>query len=246
MGLQGSLEGMDLSDLIQLNCQSGERSLLTAQRDGEEVWLYFDAGEIVHAQAGDLRGEEAVYEFLTWDRGTFTVEQGAVAPLVSIEIPWLALVMEGLRRLDEKRLAEKQSGTEAEKEVAAMPEPKKRGERLELAVRNIVGGATALEGVAVVSLDGLIIAATLPPHMEQLRVGAVSAAILNLSNRSVGQLERGDFQQTLIQGQDGNIIITYAGENAAFVGLTAKGANLGMVFLEVREGAKMIAEILES
>jgi hypothetical protein len=75
-------------------------------------------------------------------------------------------------------------------------------------------------------------------------VGAVAAAILSLSGRSVGQLERGTFQQTLIQGSDGNIVITDAGKNAAFVALTGENVNLGMVFLEVREAAGTIAEVL--
>ncbi len=75
-------------------------------------------------------------------------------------------------------------------------------------------------------------------------MGAVAASILSLSGRSVGQLARGDLQQTLIQGSGGNVIITHAGKNAAFVALTGKDVNLGMAFLEAREGAETVAGIL--
>ncbi len=236
MAVQGNLQGLDVADLIQWNCQAGLPARLIARRDDEEIVLYFEGGEIVHAQAGTLQGEEAVYRFLTWDSGVFEVEQGILPPRVTVRMPWLALVMEGKRRLDEQRVQEKEPST--------MERPMKRGERLEAAVRGIVERATALQGVAVITLDGLVIAAALPPNLEQLRVGAVAAGILSLSGRSIAQLERGEFQQTLIQGSEGNIVITYAGKNAAFVGITGKGANLGMVLLEVREGTKAVAEIL--
>jgi len=122
--------------------------------------------------------------------------------------------------------------------------PMKRSERLAQTLRQIVSNSTDVRGVAIISLDGLVISANLPSDMDQTRVGAVAASILNLSGRSVMQLARGEFQQTLIQGTEGNVILTYAGKNATFVALTDKGVNLGMAFLEAREGAQRVAEVL--
>ncbi len=125
-----------------------------------------------------------------------------------------------------------------------MTAPMKRSDRLAQTLRQLVGNSIDIRGVAVISLDGLVIAAHLPSEMDQLRVGAVAASILNLSGRSVVQLARCEFQQTLIQGTEGNVILTYAGKNATFVALTEKGINLGMAFLEAREGAQRVAEVL--
>lgn len=125
-----------------------------------------------------------------------------------------------------------------------MAETKSRGELLEEALRNIVEHSTDIQGVAVISMDGLIISAVLPSKMEQMRVGAVAAGILSLSGRSVGQLGRGDLQQTLVQGTDGNVIITHAGKNAALVALTGSNINLGMAFLETQEGVQTVTDIL--
>ena len=80
--------------------------------------------------------------------------------------------------------------------------------------------------------------------MDQARVGAVAAGVLSLSGRSVGQLARGELQQTVIQGTGGNIIITYAGDKAALVALADTSLNLGMAFLEARESAHKVAEVL--
>ncbi|HDQ34986.1 MAG TPA: DUF4388 domain-containing protein [Chloroflexi bacterium] len=243
MALKGTLGDLSIADLIQLHCQSGNTAQLTVQNEAEElrITLYFAGGEVVHAEFGALHGPEAVYELLTWEEGTFEVAQDAAAPARTIEIPWSALLMEGLRRADEQRQA--QTITDTAKEQTTMAGETRR-ERLASVLSQLVETSGDIRGAGVVGRDGLIIAAQLPSQMEQARVGAVAAAILSLSGRSVGQLERGDFEQTLIQGTDGNIIITDAGKNAVFVALTGKDVNLGMVFLEVRESAQAVADIL--
>lgn len=241
MALKGTLGDLSVSDLIQLHCQAGNAARLTVKNPEQaHIALYFAGGEVVHAEFGPLQGTEAVYELLTWQAGTFEVEQDVSAPTRTIQIPWSALLMEGLRRADEQRQADVIS---TEKEQIPMSGETRR-DRLASVLSQLVETSGDVRGAAVVGRDGLIIAAHLPAKMEQARVGAVAAAILSLSGRSVGQLERGDFQQTLIQGSDGNIIITDAGKNAVFVALTGKDVNLGMVFLEVRESAAAIAEIL--
>jgi hypothetical protein len=239
MALQGSLSDMQISDLIQLTCQSGATSQLVAEREDETITLYFDDGEVVHATSNTDTGEEAVYDLLTWESGTFKVNQEVPPPTKTIDVPWSALIMEGMRRWDEQRETQNKQRKE-QKEMAA----ENRRERLAKTLRNLIDTSGDISGVAVVSRDGLIMAADLPANIEQARVGAVSAAILSLSGRSVDQLKRGDLQQTMVQGGDGNIVITYAGSNAVLVGLTGPNVNLGMVFLEVREAADAVAEIL--
>ena len=125
-----------------------------------------------------------------------------------------------------------------------MSAPQKRSEILAQSLRSLIDNSNDIQGVAVISMDGLVISAELPGKMDQARVGAVAAGILSLSGRSVGQLGRGELQQTLIQGSDGNVIITFAGKNAVFVALTGANVNLGMAFLEAREGAQRVTEIL--
>ncbi|HOS78803.1 MAG TPA: DUF4388 domain-containing protein [Anaerolineae bacterium] len=240
MALQGTLGDLSLSDLIQLHCQAGSTARLTIQKaSGESGRLYFEGGEIVHAEGEGLQGSEAVYALLTWQEGSFEVDQNTAAPTRTIRMPWSAVLMEGLRRADERRRHENSS-----KNQEGIMAGENRRERLAQILSQLVESSGDVRGAAVVGRDGLIIAAHLPAKMEQARVGAVAAALLSLSGRSIGQLERGEFQQTLIQGTEGNVLITDAGKNAVFVALTGKDVNLGMVFLEVREAAGAVAEIL--
>ncbi|MCX7683561.1 MAG: DUF4388 domain-containing protein [Anaerolineae bacterium] len=240
MALTGDLTDIPIADLIQLHCQAGVRARLIVRHAGQEITVYFDGGEVVHAQFGSVIGEEAVYELLGWETGEFEVEQGVAPPARTVNTPWSLLIMEGMRRLDERRWREK----EDRKETMTMETRRSRSEQLEETLRNLVNNSTDIQGAVVISMDGLIIAAVLPPQMEQMRVGAVAAGVLSLSARSVGQLGRGQLQQTLIQGTEGNVIITHAGRNAAFVTLTGKNVNLGMAFLETQEGAQAVANIL--
>ena len=121
---------------------------------------------------------------------------------------------------------------------------KTRKEQLQETLNAITDRSSDIQGVAVISMDGLIIAAVLPSGMEQTRVGAVAAGILSLSNRSVQQLVRGELQRTMVQGSEGNIILMSAGKNAAFAALTGPDVNLGLAFLEVSDGAEAVANIL--
>ena len=254
MALEGNLSDIDVADLIQLNCQSGARARLTAKRGDEVAELYFDTGQVVHAEMGNLQGAEAAYRLLAWESGTFDLEKEVPPPDVTISIPWSALILEGMRRLDEEREGQGEQEEEAEKvdktvqsrigkELGEMA-VETRKERLEKTLRNLVEGSADIQGVAVISMDGLIIAAVLPQGMERTRVGAVAAGILSLSGRSIEQLKRGTLQRTLVQGSEGNVVLTQAGKNAAFAALTGQDVNLGLVFLEAREGAEAVAEIL--
>ncbi len=241
MGLRGTLKDLHPSDLIQMQCQAGGTSLLRVQRGTETILLYFTGGQIVHAESARTRGAEAVYELLTWEEGDFEVQAApAGAPEQTITTPWTALVMEGLRRWDEARAA---SSSDAPRKEEPMAEETRR-DKLTRILRTLVDTSGDINGVALVSQDGLIMAASLPADVDQARVGAVAAAILNLSNRSIAQLKRGGLRQVTLQGDDGYVIITNAGPNAVLVGLTGKDVNLGMAFLEVRDCADDVAKVL--
>ncbi len=243
MALKGNLSDLEIADLIQMTCQAGSRARLTAWRDDDTVQLYFEGGEVVHAEGAALEGAEVVYELLGWETGTFEMEQEVAPPARTISTACSALVMEGMRRFDERRAAAQTDTAQQQKETEAMAGETRR-DRLAKVLRDLIDSSGDISGVAVVSMDGLIMAADLPSTVEQARVGAVAAAILSLSGRSVGQLKRGDLKQTTIQGSEGHIIISQAGPNAVLVALTGEGVNLGMVFLEVRECANAVAGIL--
>ena len=130
-------------------------------------------------------------------------------------------------------------------EEVKMTERKRRSELLAEALENLISSSTDIEGGALVGIDGLVIAANVPVGgLDETLVGAAAAAISGMSKRSVDQMKRGDYEQTLIRGSRGYIIVTPVNERSVFVGLTPANVNLGMVFIEAQEVTEELARIM--
>ena len=106
------------------------------------------------------------------------------------------------------------------------------------------GSSADIEASAVISIDGLMIAAMLPQDMDEDRVGAMSAAMLSLGDRTAQELGRGELEQVLIKGDSGFVVMTHAGEDAVVTVLAKPKAKLGLIFLDVKRAAESISDIL--
>ena len=101
MTLTGELSDLSLAELIESFCnqhKSGRLKLIYSFGPG---YFYLDAGSLVHAKMGSLRGIEAVYYALTLPSASFTFSPAFEAPEHTINQPWTSIVLEGLRRMDE-------------------------------------------------------------------------------------------------------------------------------------------------
>ena len=102
-----------------------------------------------------------------------------------------------------------------------------------------------IQGSAIVSVQGLPICSALARDVNDGIVSAMSAAILSVSERAVEELARGDLKRILIEGVDGIIILSKAGENAILCTLAKSDASLGMVFLNIQSVSNKIANLLD-
>jgi hypothetical protein len=107
MAFQGSLAELHLPDIIQLVSVSGKTGIfhLTEGEQGGEIYL--KDGQIVHAELGELDGEEAVYALAIWRKGEFRFDASVTPPRQTIEKSNTSLLMEAARRLDEWRVLSK-------------------------------------------------------------------------------------------------------------------------------------------
>ncbi|MDD2739749.1 MAG: roadblock/LC7 domain-containing protein [Methylomonas lenta] len=106
------------------------------------------------------------------------------------------------------------------------------------------GTSADIEASGVISTDGLMMASVLPSGMDEDRVGAMSAAMLSLGDRTAQELNRGNLEQVLIKGRHGYVLMTYAGEEAVLTVLAKPNAKLGLIFLDVKRAAESIADML--
>ncbi len=101
MALIGNFREFNIVNLIQLNCIEKKTARLTFNYMGKMGVIYFEGGEITHAQFGDYTGPDAVYKALRITEGEFKVEDGVKTNIRTNDIKWSELILEGMRLLDE-------------------------------------------------------------------------------------------------------------------------------------------------
>jgi predicted regulator of Ras-like GTPase activity (Roadblock/LC7/MglB family) len=167
MPIEGDLKELGLPSIIQLNCTERNTARVSVSHQGREGMICFEGGSVVHATAGDLVGEEAVYELLAWPEGSFIVETDLSPPKRTISAEWNMLLLEGMRRIDE--------GT-----PAAVPPAADDITALAQDLKKIAG----VEGAVIASRDGVVLGSDTESDAE--REGAVAVFLGNAAGQ-VGQ-----------------------------------------------------------
>ena len=70
-------------------------------------------------------------------------------------------------------------------------------------LQNFVSSTSDVEGVNLVSLDGLTFAYVLPGEMDEDRSAAMSASMLSLGERIGSELARGTVDRVVVEGDKG-------------------------------------------
>jgi len=121
---------------------------------------------------------------------------------------------------------------------------KTRTDRMVDRLRDLQGHTPDVEASAVVSVDGLIMASSLPAGVEEDRVSAMSAAMLSLGERIAGELGRGLLDEVYIHGDEGYVLLMASGTDAVLTVLAREQAKLGLVLLEMRRAALDLEQLV--
>jgi predicted regulator of Ras-like GTPase activity (Roadblock/LC7/MglB family) len=113
-----------------------------------------------------------------------------------------------------------------------------RTEQMVARLKDLQAGTADIEASAIVSVDGLIMASSLPADVEEDRVSAMSAAMLSLGERIASELGRGTLDQVYIRGDSGYVILMSVGEEAVLTALARSEAKLGLIFLDMKRAAE--------
>ena len=111
-------------------------------------------------------------------------------------------------------------------------------------LKDLQAGTPDVEASAVVSVDGLIMASSLPAGVDEDRISAMSAAMLSLGDRIASELARGTLEQVHIRGTDGIIVLKAIGEDAVLTVLARAEAKLGLIFLDMGRAAGDLERLL--
>ena len=119
-----------------------------------------------------------------------------------------------------------------------------RNEKMVERLRELQTSSPDIEAAAIISVDGLPIASSLPQSVEEDRVSAMSAAMLSLGERIAGELKRGMLDEVYVRGERGYVILRAVGEEAVLTVLARQQAKLGLLFLDMRRAAEELSTIL--
>jgi uncharacterized protein len=121
---------------------------------------------------------------------------------------------------------------------------KSRNDQLAERLRDLQVSSPDVEAAAIVSVDGLSMASSLPGNIEEDRVSAMSAAMLSLGERIATELGRGSLEQVYVKGQKGFVILSAVGEEAVLTVLAREQAKLGLIFLDMSRAVKELEKLV--
>lgn len=119
-----------------------------------------------------------------------------------------------------------------------------RTEQLNRILRSLQAESPDIEAAALMSEDGLIIASALPQHVEEIRIGGMSATLLSLGSRAAAELALGHLQQVLIRGDHGYAVMSTAASGTLLLALASQNAKLGLVFLDMSRAIGEIGKVI--
>jgi len=102
-GIKGRLKDMSLTDIIQVLHLSRRNAAVNIGSNEGAGRVFVENGGVIHAQFRELSGEAAFYHMLSWKDGEFEVEMDVKPEKRTISASAEALLLEGMRRLDESK-----------------------------------------------------------------------------------------------------------------------------------------------
>ena len=227
------MAGLGLSDVIQLNGINRFSGCIDVHCGTDAGLLFFRDGQIIHAEAGSMTGEEAFYAIMQWPGGKFSLQPKVTTTSHSINRSWKILLMEAHRLMDEKQRASPSS--------SSVPAPTPSPENTQTSslpgrdkLANIVEKMRQIPGVAAVVLQTKDGARTGEITDKEKSLEASMLHLGKFGRRMSDIFHTGDVVAATVQGADRNILLL-ATKNFLLTILVQGGSQAGAVEAEIRK-----------
>jgi hypothetical protein len=101
-GLRGEFYAMRPRDLIQFFCSCGTTVEVRFQTNlAERGEVLIEQGHVLHCATGEIEGDEAARVIMLWESGDFLTRPLREAPPQTVSLPWMTLMLEHAREIDE-------------------------------------------------------------------------------------------------------------------------------------------------
>lgn len=245
---KGTVAGVGLTDVIQIKALSGINSALRVKDGEQQGVIYFENGQVIHAICDDMEGVEAFYQIMEFTGGVLDSINVTNLPPQTITVPVEALLIEGMRRLDEKlsAQADEESSVVEESSVEGSEEDNVKKEDDMADLKEVLTEFTNIPGVntaCLVGRDGFLLDSIAISGIDTEMIGAIASSGFGASESMGTQLGKGAMSMSMIEYNEGPVMLSPIGADAFLVVVAEKDANLGMIRLKIK---KHTTEIVES
>ena len=100
-GVSGTIDSIDLTSLLQMVNLEKKSVTVKIEYQDKIGFIYFEKGEIIHAEYNEFEGLDAAKFIISLNKGKFSISKnGEVVPR-SIDVPFVALMMDAMKFNDE-------------------------------------------------------------------------------------------------------------------------------------------------
>lgn len=119
-----------------------------------------------------------------------------------------------------------------------------RIDELNNVLRRLQSNSPGIEGSALISEDGLLLASALSAGMDESRIAGMTATLLNLGGRAARELGRGGLEEVIVRGDHGYAVVLNAAHGTLLLCITNESSKLGLIFFDMREAIQALQRVL--
>ena len=215
------LAGISLANFLQIVAMEQKTATLTVTHpNGESGQLFFAEGKLIDAKYGNIIGEDAVFEMLTWENVRLSMEKllpPLPAPRIHSEL--MSLLLKAAHREDaavqEKPLdVVKQEFIRIQQTKQQITQQQPTGGKTMAGIKELLkemaGEMDGVLAIQVTGMDGITIALHNPTGTDVEAFSAKFAMVMKLVEKSVDSLKgMGDFEENLVQSQNAWILTRF-------------------------------------
>jgi len=238
-GFEGKISEFRLTDLIQMNCLGRMTTTLYIENQGIKGAIYFDEGNIVHAEIDDMEGENAFYEIVSWEGGNFSVERDKTTNKETIIKGWQSLLLEGMRRLDEHTAG------------YSVEEKEEREKRIKN-INSILEKLINIKGIQLVTIfdpDGFPMASKIHTSVKERydmkELVPVFSNLVKQLEEAASELKFQNLKEMLFEFEDSLLkIMRFPGKKQFLITISEAKINVGVIRLETKKSLQGLVEYI--
>ncbi len=231
-GFRGVLRRVGLQDVLQMECLARSSSVLEISTSQTSGSVFVQDGQIIHAQVGELTGEDAFNQLMALAGGNFNLKPFSEPPVRTISGSWEFVLMEAARKRDEaKESSANPSAVEAGDPTTTLAGIEQVFGRAPLGTAQVNPGAGVAEFISAPApaealrprIDEVLICSTQGEVLYEWQCPDANARIrfLQFLSQKSWQLRQGlpigHFQRLEVEGPEGRIVTHINSDRGLFV-----------------------------